>query len=419
MHSPIRGTGTDGASYWQNRDVAPWDVNLLTPIKLAHFYRLVGGDYDALFLETEEASLSFIYQSLGCFHSLQPENNPYVAPRIPALTPHGFVRWQTVQLLLEPAEHVPFLQNAVKRFEIINPADGIPFPNLLPRETLPAKPDAQMIEWYATVSEKLRLEAQASAARDLPPRPPKLALSDVESSRDSSVDSHSITGYFSRPRSSQRSAAFMNGPPSVHIPPQYVNDAPWSPERRRNSLPENRQPASWPQDGQTPTLYRSFSQLPIQNTRPPHVRVASDVSTISTSTDDSSSITSSSPAVSPVRYHSKINPQFQPPTTSEARRHSTNPPSQRPISHPQAYLSYQRQPSSEYKTKNVRWQDTDHVFGRPEFNMSNYGAQGNRSSSARGSRPGDGEWEERGRGRTTVPFTGVGGRKYPEGGRWK
>ena len=386
---------------------------MLTPVKLAHFYRHVGGDYDALFLETEDASLSFIYQSLGCFHSLQPENNPYVPPRTPALTPQGFVRWQTVQLLLEPAEHVPYLQNAVKRFGIINPTNGTPFPNSLPREVLPASPDPQMIEWYATVSEKLRLEAQASAARDLPPRPPKLALSDVESSRDSSVDAHSITGYFSRPRSSQRSTAFANGPPSVHIPPQYMNDGPWSSERRRNSLPENRHPASSPQDGQTPTLYRSFSQVPMRNTRPPHVRVASDASTVSTSTDDSSSVTSSSPSMSPVRYHSKDNPQIQPPPSSENRRHSTNLPQQRLTSQPQEYLSYQRQPSGEYKTRNVRWQDTENVFNRPEFNMSHYGAQSNRSSSLRGSGPRDGEWEERGRGRTTAPFTGVGGRKYP------
>ena len=386
---------------------------MLTPVKLAHFYRHVGGDYDALFLETEDASLSFIYQSLGCFHSLQPENNPYVPPRTPALTPHGFVRWQTVQLLLEPAEHVPYLQNAVKRFGIINPANGTPFPNSLPREVLPARPDPQMIEWYATASEKLRLEAQASAARDLPPRPPKLALSDVESSRDSSVDAHSITGYFPRPRSSQRSTAFANGRPSVHIPPQYMNDAPWSPERRRNSLPENRHPASSPQDGQTPTLYRSFSQVPMRNTRPPHVRVASDASTISTSTDDSSSITSSSPSMSPVRYHSKGNPHFQPPPSSEDRRHSTDLPPQRLTSHPQEYLSYQRQPSGEYKTRNVRWQDTENVFNRPKLNMSDYRTQVNRSSSVRSSTPRDGEWEERGRGRTTAPFTGVGGRKYP------
>ena len=386
---------------------------MLTPVKLAHFYRHVGGDYDALFLETEDASLSFIYQSLGCFHSLQPENNPYVPPRTPALTPHGFVRWQTVQLLLEPAEHVPYLQNAVKRLGIINPTNGTPFPNSLPREVLPARPDPQMIEWYATVSEKLRLEAQASAARDLPPRPPKLALSDVESSRDSSVDAHSITGYFSRPRSSQRSTAFVNGRPSVQIPPQYMNDAPWSPERRRNSLPDHRHQASSPQDGQTPTLCRSFSQLPMRNTRPPHVRVASDASTISTSTDDSSSITSSSPSLSPVRYHSKGNPPFQPPPSSDGRRHSTNLPHQRLTSHPQEYLSYQRQPSGEYKTRSVRWQDTENDFNRPKFNMSNYGAQVKRSSSVRGSGPRDGEWEERGRGRTTAPFTGVGGRKYP------
>lgn len=126
---------TDRAPQWQNRHVAPWDTNCLTPTKLASFYRLVGGDYDSLFFDTEEASLSFIYQSLGCFHTLEPERDPYTRPSIPALTPQGFVRWQTVQLLLEPGEHVPFLQNAVKRFDLINPADGAPFQAYCPGDS--------------------------------------------------------------------------------------------------------------------------------------------------------------------------------------------------------------------------------------------------------------------------------------------
>ena len=417
---------TDRAPQWQNRHVAPWDTNCLTPTKLASFYRLVGGDYDSLFFDTEEASLSFIYQSLGCFHTLEPERDPYTRPSTPALTPQGFVRWQTVQLLLEPGEHVPFLQNAVKRFGLINPADGAPFPSTLPKETLPVEPDADMIEWYATVSENLMLEAQASAARDLPPRP-KLTLSDfdLESSRDSSVDSHSVIE-MAGPRNSYRSAPFANGRPSVHLPPQYMkpqytNDAPWSPECRHNSLPNNKAyPASWPRDGPTPTSTRSFPQLPIRNTRPHHhQRAPSDLSTISTSTDDSSSITTSSASVSPVRYHA----QLHPPTSPGARRHSTHFPPQRPASHPQEFLAHQRQPSGEYKTKSVRWQDMDNVYDGPRFNTPNYRGQDNRSASAstRGVRLGDNSWDERerGRGRSAGPVTAVGGRRYPDRTRWR
>ncbi|KAL8924170.1 MAG: hypothetical protein Q9172_002792 [Xanthocarpia lactea] len=157
-----------GIANYINRQIAPWDVNCLTPTKLAAFYRLVGGDCDPLFLQTPKASLSFIYQSMGCFHTLQPEKDPYLPPSVPALTIQGFVRWQTVQLLLEPDEHAAFLQNAVKRLDIINPLDGTPFPDRLPREALPSRPDPEMIQWHGGVAENLRLESHHSDLRGLP-----------------------------------------------------------------------------------------------------------------------------------------------------------------------------------------------------------------------------------------------------------
>ncbi|KAL9100730.1 MAG: hypothetical protein Q9163_003937, partial [Psora crenata] len=179
-----------GVANYINKHIAPWDITYLSPVKLAHFYRLVGGDYNTLFLDTPHASLSFIYQSLGCFHTLQPSQDPFVAPSIPALTPHGFVRWQTVQLLLGPEEHALFLQEAVKRFDLVNPCDGQPFPSILPRYALPSKPDREMTEWHDAVSLRLKLEAQASQDRNMSRRPP-MALSDgeLDSSRPTSVDS--------------------------------------------------------------------------------------------------------------------------------------------------------------------------------------------------------------------------------------
>lgn len=144
----------------QNRYIEPWGIQTLTPIKLAAFYRLVGGDCDSFFLDNSQASLSFVYQCLGCYHTLQPQLDPYAPPKIPALTPAGFVRWQTIQLLLDPEQHVPFLQEAVKRFDLTNPADGSSFPNLLSKESLPHQPDIDYVEWYEDIAEKLRLEAQ-------------------------------------------------------------------------------------------------------------------------------------------------------------------------------------------------------------------------------------------------------------------
>ncbi|KAK4692343.1 hypothetical protein P7C71_g4841, partial [Lecanoromycetidae sp. Uapishka_2] len=414
--SPVLEQLLLGVANYIKWHVAPWDTNCLTGEKLANFYRLVGGDYDPLFVDTSEASLSFIYQSLGCFHTLQPESNPYNAPSIPALTPQGFVRWQTVQLLLEPEEHVPFLQNAVKRFEITNPVDGAPFPSLLPKEALPNEPDPDMLEWHQSVSEKLKLEAQASASRNLPPRP-QMALSDndVASSRDSSVDSHfvtSMTGYFAGPQAPHRAQTFPNSPPLNHPPPQYPHEGPWSPERRRSSVPDHSRgfPAPWSQEGLTSTTL----QPPPKPPRPGHhVRSTSDVSTISTSTSDSSSITTSSASMSPVRYHTQLHPPISP----GARRHSTHIPLQRPASHPQSYMLHQPQPE---RRKSVRWQDMDDVFDGPKFSPPNSRGHDYRSGQdygdGRGTR--DSMWDERASGRSVDQNTGVGGRRYPASG-WR
>ncbi|KAF7592135.1 hypothetical protein BBP40_000683, partial [Aspergillus hancockii] len=115
----------------------------LTPDRLAAFYRKVGGNYDVLFLDTRPSALSFIYQRLGCFHSIQPTNDPYKPPSIPALQPNGFVRWQTIQLLLDPDEHSRWLQNAVELWDIETPNGGT-FPKLIPRDAFPAEPDPEM-----------------------------------------------------------------------------------------------------------------------------------------------------------------------------------------------------------------------------------------------------------------------------------
>ena len=352
----------------QNRHVAPWDTKSLTPAKLAHFYQLVGGDYDPLFLDTPQASLSFIYQSLGCFHTLQPEKDPYSAPSIPALTPEGFVRWQTVQVLLEPEEHVQFLQEAVKRFDLVNPADGEPFPSILPKEALPSKPDLEMTQWHEAVSEKLMLEAQAANDRTMPPRP-SMALSDVDldSLRPSSADSQSIesqsvidaANYFQYPRGHTNHLrpppSFVNLPSGSHAAPSPAAfDGPWSPIQRQNSLPGSSSHRHSPSNRR--------AQVPKPNRPPPrrpqtHARTPSTLSTSSCSSD-SSSVTTSSASLSPSHYHTHLPHR---PNQQSHRINLHGSPLQRPFSHPSVpLLSHPRQPAGSgpnHRGLNVRWQD--------------------------------------------------------------
>ncbi|KGO48290.1 hypothetical protein PEX1_071190 [Penicillium expansum] len=130
--------------------MSTFDTNIstdITPERIATFYRKVGGNYDPLFLETKGQALSFIYQSLGCFHSLQPSANPYEPPSIPSLLPNGFVRWQTIQLLMDPDEHSVYLQNAVNLWDIPD-ANGETFPKTIPRDAFPSEPDPEMLEWH-------------------------------------------------------------------------------------------------------------------------------------------------------------------------------------------------------------------------------------------------------------------------------
>ncbi|EXJ59946.1 hypothetical protein A1O7_04094 [Cladophialophora yegresii CBS 114405] len=126
----------------------------LTPSRLAAFYRAVGGNYDALFLRSSDHALSFMFQTLGCYHSLQPTPSPFETPRIPCLTPIGFARWQTIQLLLCPEENVGFVQKAVQLWKVPTP-NGDTYPTYIPNEMFPDRPDEAMEKWYRMVTGKL------------------------------------------------------------------------------------------------------------------------------------------------------------------------------------------------------------------------------------------------------------------------
>ncbi|KFY12490.1 hypothetical protein V492_03840, partial [Pseudogymnoascus sp. VKM F-4246] len=137
------------------------DTKCLTPPKLAAFYKAVGGNYDSVFIDLPNPQISFIYQSIGCQHTLQPTPDDFHPPTIPALTTRGFVRWQTIEILLDPSGHVPFLQRAVHDFPILNPETGDRFPVDLPASCLPQEPDKAIEKWHNKCAEKLRRDSAA------------------------------------------------------------------------------------------------------------------------------------------------------------------------------------------------------------------------------------------------------------------
>lgn len=130
----------------------------------------------ALFVEVPHASISWIYASIGCQHTLQPSKDDYTPPSIPSLTIRGFVRWQSIELLLGPEEHVPFIQNAVRNFNIKHLDTGEPFPLELPKDAFPLKADPDIERWHNQCAERLRERAATGEESEgpgppLPPRP--------------------------------------------------------------------------------------------------------------------------------------------------------------------------------------------------------------------------------------------------------
>lgn len=112
-----------------------------------------------LFVSAPHESISYIFQVFGCRHSLEPTDSDFEAPSIPALTPRGFVRWESIQILLNPEEHVPFIDYAVKHWNLVNPDTGERFPSNIPTACFPLEPDPEISVWYEACGDKLKKEA--------------------------------------------------------------------------------------------------------------------------------------------------------------------------------------------------------------------------------------------------------------------
>ncbi|KAK5714652.1 hypothetical protein LTR15_010835 [Elasticomyces elasticus] len=218
----------------------------LTPEQLARFYRDLHGNYDQLFLGTPHESLAFIYKSLGCLHSLQPQSfshsTAFTDPTVPALKTEGWIMWQTIQLLLGPDEHSQFIIEAVQKWDITDPVTGELFPKLLPRICFPEEPDPHMVAWYEGVSERLRKEAE-----------------DDERTKEVEVERADAGRLRQRPVSSAA--------PADEVGPAHLTDDEGSVDSRGPALAYFRNPLYRHVDGR-PSIVRRGSKRPAMNPRP-------------------------------------------------------------------------------------------------------------------------------------------------------
>ncbi|KAB8238731.1 uncharacterized protein BDW43DRAFT_259600 [Aspergillus alliaceus] len=308
----------------------------LTPDRLAAFYRKVGGNYDVLFLETRPSALSFIYQRLGCFHSIQPTDEPYKPPSIPALQPNGFVRWQTIQILLDPDEHSRWLQNAVELWDIETPNGGI-FPKLIPRSAFPAEPDPEMVRWHEEVSRRFELDYwKKNILRSSPPNFAPyysyFSQKDTPPNKEDEV-----------PRSPRRKSSHHQEPhtPSERRPPnrhrqRRSDERPPSTTRRVQSTYFPRQSehfnTGYTSRPSSPPMWARESTKPRTRERPQvFTRPVSPGTVPGNGASDASSEDSGSAAPEPPRssrhsHHRNLSP----PRVSHARRHSHEAYARRP-----------------------------------------------------------------------------------------
>ena len=115
----------------------------------------------------DNQSIAWIWQVTGCQHSLQPTGNDFEPPSIPALTPRGFSRWEALEILLGPHEHVPFIQYAIKNWNLKHPETGEAFPPDLPRDVFPLEADPEVNRWHETCADRLWKDAES---KDEPPK---------------------------------------------------------------------------------------------------------------------------------------------------------------------------------------------------------------------------------------------------------
>ncbi|KAK3676738.1 hypothetical protein LTR78_003515 [Recurvomyces mirabilis] len=224
----------------------------LTPEQLAHFYRELNGNYDQLFLGTPSESIAFIYKSLGCLHSLQPQSwaqsTAFTDPTVPSLKTEGWIMWQTIQLLLGPDEHSQFIIEAVQKWDLKDPVTGEMFPKVLPRRCFPTEPDRHMVMWYEGVSERLRKEAE-----------------DEERSKEVETERTDVRRLRHRPNVPVSAAA--NAAADELATQQHLTDDEGSVDSRGPALAYFRNPLYRHVDGR-PSIIRRSSKRPTLSPRP-------------------------------------------------------------------------------------------------------------------------------------------------------
>ncbi|KAJ5594865.1 uncharacterized protein N7459_001073 [Penicillium hispanicum] len=147
-----------GLTLEQIEDYSPGNTIVIVPEKLQKFYSdthipsdpYPWQDFDrahADIFDDRTSSISRLFREVKAQHHLVQTDDLRERPDIPALTPKGFERWETLMILANPEREYERLQKAVLNMPISNPDDRKErFPKEIPRRLFPEFADISLRE---------------------------------------------------------------------------------------------------------------------------------------------------------------------------------------------------------------------------------------------------------------------------------
>ncbi|KAH7312704.1 hypothetical protein B0I35DRAFT_60660 [Stachybotrys elegans] len=142
-------------------------VPVLSPHQLHRMYEM-GKEASEVNISQRDEITTCIWMISGVQHALMPGNDDFAAPSIPCITRKGFVRWMTLNSLLDPGAHHSLLQHVVRDYRLLHPDTGQRFNEYLPRKCLPLESDEETNQLFQAYAEQLRAEAEGSRSRNFP-----------------------------------------------------------------------------------------------------------------------------------------------------------------------------------------------------------------------------------------------------------
>ncbi|KAK6338346.1 hypothetical protein TWF730_002409 [Orbilia blumenaviensis] len=228
----------------------PKNSIVITPPKMLGFYakfRVPGGErlsWENFFLGRPVKELSDVYQALNCHHHLvPPKDSASVPPTVPSLTPQGFERWMTIQILSDPDQEAKRLITVLKQCPIQNPFEKDPmfrrFPKTLSRESFPKYPDGDTRRLWDLFVPDEEQAAPANRSGSNPPgsRGKEQEQKDRERERDQRVLE------VLQDRDSGNRSITPRGGAGGYVPPPIVEE-----ERLRSDRYESKPPPPLPTD---------------------------------------------------------------------------------------------------------------------------------------------------------------------------